>query len=77
MADLHTGRVAPTRECLHELLDALEPVAEGFGSSSWLAHSRQLVEQNGAIRQRQVAAQGGITGLGVWLVERFLEPLPG
>jgi carboxylate-amine ligase len=77
MADLHTGRVAPTRECLHELLDALEPVAEGFGSSSWLAHSRQLVEQNGAIRQRQVAAQEGITGLGVWLVERFLEPLPG
>ena len=37
MADLHTGAVRPTRECLRELLDALEPVATRLGAArgSW------------------------------------------
>jgi carboxylate-amine ligase len=77
MAALHTGRIAPTRECLHGLLDSLEPVAASLGSSSWLTRARNLVECNGAIRQRQVAAREGMRGLSAWLVERFLEPLPG
>jgi len=77
MADLQTGRVAPTRECLHELLDALEPLAASLGSSSHLTQARELVERNGAIRQRHVAGQQGVAGVAAWLAERFLEPLPG
>lgn len=77
MADLQTGRIAPTREYLHQLLDALEPLAVSLGSSSWLSRARELVERNGAIRQREIAAQDGVRGVAAWLVERFPEPLPG
>ncbi len=77
MADLQTGRVAPTRECLHDLLDALEPQSLSLSSASWLRWARDLVERNGAIRQREVADERGVAGLGSWLAERFLAPLPG
>ncbi len=77
MADLRTGALRATRSCLHELLDELEPVAHELGSAALFAQARQLVECNGAMRQRQVAATVGIAGLARWLSERFLDPLPG
>jgi carboxylate-amine ligase len=77
MADLKTGALGPTRSRLHELLDALEPVAGELGSAPLLQRARELVECNGAMRQRQVAAGGGMPALGRWLGERFLDPLPG
>jgi carboxylate-amine ligase len=77
MADLETGALRPTRERLHELIEALAPVAEGLGCGSLLRRGRELAEQNGAMRQREVAADGGMPELGRWLSERFLDPIPG
>ena len=77
MADLETGALRPTRERLHELIDSLAPVAEGLGCASLLDRTRELAERNGAMRQREVAAGGGVRELGRWLSERFLDPIPG
>jgi carboxylate-amine ligase len=77
MADLETGQVRPTRDCLYELLGVLAPVAESLGCSPALAQAHELAELNGAIRQRRVAGEGGMIGLGRWLAERFSEPWPG
>ena len=76
MADLETGIPRPTRACLHELLDELGPVADGLGCSAQLRLARGLVERNGALAQREVAAEQGMTGLARWLTERFVDPLP-
>ena len=56
LADLETGERRPTRERLHGLLDALEPSAGALGCAAELAAARALVERNGALRQRDVAA---------------------
>lgn len=76
MADLRTGALAPTRSCLHELLDELEPVGRELGATVLLTRARELAECNGAMRQRQAAATAGIGGVAGWLSERFLDPLP-
>jgi carboxylate-amine ligase len=80
MADLQTGSTRPTRACLHELLDALEPVAARLGSGASMARARELVEANGAIAQRRVAEKArkaGPSTVAGWLASQFLEPLPG
>ena len=77
MADLYTGVTRPTRDCLHELLDALEPVAVRLGGTEGISRARELVDVNGAIAQRRVAEQAGIDGVAGWLANRFLEPWPG
>jgi glutamate---cysteine ligase / carboxylate-amine ligase len=77
MADLETGAREPTRARLAALLDELEPIAARRGSAPLLAHTRALVERNGAIRQREVAAARGLRGLVAWLADRFADPLPG
>jgi carboxylate-amine ligase len=77
LADLRTGELAPTRTRLHDLLDELDPVAGELGNGAFMARARELVECNGAMRQRQVAAEGGMSGLARWLTACFLEPLPG
>jgi carboxylate-amine ligase len=73
MADLGTGATRPTRECLHELFDVLEPVAVRLGAGEALASARKLVEVNGAIAQRRVAARSGIGSVAGWLASQFLE----
>jgi carboxylate-amine ligase len=73
LADLRTGERVPTRERLHTLLDELEPVAEALACSGELAGARELVQENGAMRQRAVAGAEGIAGLPAWLAGRFLE----
>ena len=70
MADLATGEPEPTRERLHRLLDEIEPGADDPGP---LREARRLVERNGSIRQREVAADLGIPGLTHWLAEHFLD----
>ena len=77
MADLNNGAVRATRECLYELLDALEPIAKRLGAGGALHGARELVEVNGAIAQRRVADQAGIHAVPGWLASRFLEPWPG
>lgn len=74
LADLDTGAVRPTRERLRELLDILEPVARRLHARAELDRARALVEANGAIAQREVAARSGLPSLAGWLASQFLEP---
>jgi carboxylate-amine ligase len=73
IADLWTGEPTPTRTRLHALLDTLEPYADELDSASHLAHARTLIARNGADRQREVHAGGGIRALTEWLVGGFEE----
>lgn len=77
MADPRSGVVRPTRECLQELLETLEPIARRINGASALRHAYQLVDVNGAIAQRREAAQHGIAAVARRLADRFLEPGPG
>ncbi len=77
MADLQTGVRRATRDCLDELLDTLAPVAERLGSRNELDRARALTIRNGAIAQREVAAEGGVRAATAWLAERFLAPVSG
>jgi glutamate---cysteine ligase / carboxylate-amine ligase len=74
LADLDTGAMRPTRECLRELLDTLEPVASRLDATEGLARARELVDCNGAIAQRRVAARAGIPSVPGWLASQFSEP---
>ncbi len=71
IADLHTGEVRPTRQRLSELLDTLEPVAARLDSGQSLARARELIEVNGALAQRRVAARSGASSLPGWLASQF------
>jgi carboxylate-amine ligase len=73
LADLATGRLRPARERLGELLDELADAAGRLGCASELTAARELVAENGAIRQRRAAAEAGIEALGGWLADRWLH----
>jgi carboxylate-amine ligase len=77
MVDAHTGQRRGTRECLEQLLEALEPIAVELGAAVPLEQTRAMIQANGAIGQRQAAARGDASAVAQWLVERFLEPWPG
>ena len=70
LADLETGEREATRARLHRLVDEIDAGPPGAVP---LGQARRLVDANGAIRQRELAAQGGIEGLTAWLAEHFLE----
>jgi carboxylate-amine ligase len=72
-ADLRSGERRPARDCLHSLLDRLEPYAERLGASGPLDHTRAVIEENGSLRQRRVASDGGPKGVAEWLAARFGE----
>jgi len=74
LADLRTGQVRTVRDRLHALLDELGPVAARLGCRAELAAARELLDDNGAVRQRAVAAERGVHGLVEWLADRFLAP---
>jgi carboxylate-amine ligase len=73
LADLATGERRPIRDLLHERLEALAPTAARIGCAAELSGAHALVERNGAERQREVAADGGLRGLTGWLADRFLS----
>jgi carboxylate-amine ligase len=75
LADLDSGEQRPTRERLHGLIGQLEPQAAELGCRAELAHARTLADRNGAMRQREVAAEHGVKGVAAWLAERFGEGL--
>ena len=77
LADLETGERAPTRERLTELIDGLGPVAHKLGCERELDSARGLVAENGALRQRAVAADRGLEGLVGWLSESWLSASRG
>ena len=72
LADLVSGEPRPVRELLRERLETLAPVAARIGCADELAGAYALVEQNGALRQRQVAAETDLRGVTDWLASRFL-----
>ena len=63
--------VTPARERIHELLSQLAPVAADLGCSGGLDAAAALCERNGALRQRDIAAERGLDGLVAWLAESF------
>jgi carboxylate-amine ligase len=71
LADLETGAPTPTRERLEALLDTLAPTAAAQGSARQLDAARALIEENGAIRQREVHSNAGMRGLTEWMVGGF------
>lgn len=74
MADLVTGERTPTRARLHALLDDLAPTAERIGGAALLDGAHALVEENGAMRQRNAARDGGrVEAAAAYLAERFLD----
>jgi carboxylate-amine ligase len=77
MADLETGVRRHTRDLLSELLGRLEAVASRLEAAEQLAHARELIDRNGAINQRRVAAESGIQAVPAWLAERFLAESAG
>ena len=72
-----TGERTPTRERLHALLDELTPAAARLGCETELRHARTLVTSNGADRQREAYASGGMRGLTEFLVAGFEQPKTG
>ncbi len=69
--DVHTGTRAPVRDVLRARLAELAPVAERLGCGAELASAEALIEANGALRQRAVAAESGVLGVARWLAERY------
>lgn len=76
LADLVTGDRRPARTRLMELLDELEAVAARLGCAAELDEARRLVDENGAMRQRAVAAESGVRSVPVWLADRYLSDDP-
>ena len=73
MVDPVTGEQVETRALVSRLLDALEPTAERYGTTWALLTARALLADNGADRQRYVAAERGVTGLTRWLAEETVS----
>ncbi len=77
MADLESGTLRPTRDCLTELIDALQPIGARLRAGPALSHAQAMVELNGPIAQRAAASDGGAPAVVRWLAERFSQPCPG
>jgi carboxylate-amine ligase len=71
LADLRTGERLPVRERLTALLAELAPFARDLGCAAELAAAEDLLDENGALRQRRIAATDGLDGVVRWLAERF------
>src|SRR5262249_14641211 len=74
LIDPESGRVEPTRERLARLLGTLVPHGDELGCAAALAHAWTLLEANGAVRQREIAARHGIHGLLAWLADEAEQP---
>jgi carboxylate-amine ligase len=72
LADLRTGERTPARESLAALLERLAPVAAELGCAEELASAAVLGERNGAARQREVAADGGVRAVAAWLADVYV-----
>lgn len=77
MADLVTGEPEETRARIQRLLEVLEPTAEQYGTSWALRTASTLLADNGADRQRYVAAESGLDGLTRWLADETVASARG
>jgi len=50
----------------------LAPVADRLGCATELARAQALIEANGAVRQRAVAAESGLPGVARFLAGEYL-----
>ena len=71
LADLATGATMPARERLASLLTDLEAGAAQVGASRELEGAKAMLDGNGAQRQREVAAGGGVREVVGWLADAF------
>jgi carboxylate-amine ligase len=60
LVDLETGATVPARERIGGLLASLEPFAELLGARNELLAAWTLLAENGAERQRRIAAECGV-----------------
>jgi carboxylate-amine ligase len=74
LIDPESGEVEPTRQRIADLLDELEPHADGLGCTRELAHAWTLLRANGADRQREIARSKGIHALLEWLADEAEFP---
>jgi glutamate---cysteine ligase / carboxylate-amine ligase len=74
LVDPATGRAEPTRDRIGRLLYELAPYADELGCADQLAHAWSLRSENGANRQRKVAAERGPRGLLEWLADESERP---
>jgi carboxylate-amine ligase len=74
--EVATGARTPVREVLRTRLADLAPVAERLGCAAELANAERLIEANGALRQRAVAAESGLVGVARWIASQYIA-LPG
>jgi len=72
--DVATGARTPIRDVLRARLAELAPVAEGLGCAAELASAEALIEANGALHQRAVAATSGLVGVARWLARQYSAP---
>jgi carboxylate-amine ligase len=72
LADLETGARVETRERLGALLAVLTPTARELGCDLELGLAREMVEENGALRQRAIAEGGDLRALVDWLAARYV-----
>jgi glutamate---cysteine ligase / carboxylate-amine ligase len=73
VADLASGQRRSTRERLVELTEMLRPFARRLGCDVELEAARGLAEANGAVQQREIAAELGLRGLAGWLGDQYLS----
>ena len=72
LVDLDSGRRYALRDRLVNRLDELGSVAARLGCGIHLTRAGMLAQRNGAIKQREIAADRGLHGLLDWLCGEFL-----
>ena len=70
LVDPETGVAEPARHRIGRMLLELEPYASELGCEDELELAWGMLARNGAVRQREIAADRGVRGLLLWLAER-------
>ena len=73
LADLDTGVRRALRDRIRVLVSDLAETATELGCAEELEGVEDLLAENGAARQRRIAAERGVERLPGWLASRFLE----
>ncbi len=72
LVDLESGEQFWLSERIASLVEELAPVAARLGCSDELGRVDALARRNGAVCQREIAAERGIEGVVGWLRDEFL-----